>query len=247
MLTVVGCLVESHDFRLVALAACICALSSLTTIFLVSRARRALAWAQAGWLAVAAAAGGFGIWATHFIAMLAYAPGVPGGYNVALTALSLVLAILFVGSGLSAAVLVGRTLAAVVGGAILGLGIAAMHYTGMAAYEVAGHKAWDPTMVAASLALGTILGGAALSVRLGGRGGEATTAWRAPAPPGDLRRPLHRHGCGDGNARPNCHGFRGRGPEGLARHRRGTSQPRHPAAGRGSSRPRRSRSPLCQT
>ncbi|GJD93157.1 EAL domain-containing protein [Methylobacterium iners] len=170
MLTIVGCLVEAHDFRLVALAASICALAALTTVCLVSHARRAEGWGQTGWLAVAAAAGGSGIWATHFIAMLAFAPGVPGGYDVLLTALSLVIAILFVGSGLSVAVRVNGGLAAGLGGAILGLGIAAMHYTGMAAYDVAGHKAWDPATVALSLALGAMLGGAALTIRFSSRG-----------------------------------------------------------------------------
>jgi NO-binding membrane sensor protein with MHYT domain len=170
MLTVVGCLVEAHDFRLVALAAAICALSALTTVCLVSHARRAEAWVQGGWLAVAAAAGGFGIWATHFIAMLAFAPGVPSGYDVALTGLSLVLAVILVGSGLSLAVLFGGRAAAWAGGTILGLGIAAMHYTGMAAYDVAGHKAWDPGTVAVSLLIGSALGGAALAAQVGARG-----------------------------------------------------------------------------
>ncbi|APX86059.1 bifunctional diguanylate cyclase/phosphodiesterase [Methylorubrum extorquens] len=170
MLTVVGCLVEAHDFRLVALAAGICALSALTTVCLVSHARRARGWAQVGWLTVAAAAGGSGIWATHFIAMLAFAPGVPSGYDVALTGLSLAIAVALVGSGLSLAVLVGGHAAAWAGGAILGFGIAAMHYTGMAAYVVAGHKTWDPATVVVSLALGGILGGGALAAQVGARG-----------------------------------------------------------------------------
>ncbi len=169
MITVVGCLVETHDFRLVALAVAVCSLASLTTVCLVSHARPAAGWAQAGWLSVAAA-GGSGIWATHFVAMLAFEPGVPGGYDLALTALSLVIAATLAGSGLSLAVLVGGCLAAWAGGAVLGLGIAAMHYTGMAAYDVAGHKAWDPTTVAVSLALGSLLGGAALAAQVGGRG-----------------------------------------------------------------------------
>ncbi|UYW29569.1 EAL domain-containing protein [Methylorubrum extorquens] len=170
MLTVIGCLVEAHDFRLVALAAGICALAVLTTICLVSHARRAAAWSQIGWIAVAAAAGGSGIWATHFIAMLAFAPGVPSGYDVGLTALSLLLAIVLVGAGLSLAVLLGGRAAAWGGGAILGLGIAAMHYTGMAAYDVAGHKSWDPAGVAVSLGLGAILSGAALAAQIEARG-----------------------------------------------------------------------------
>ena len=170
MLTVVGCLVEAHDLRLVVLAAGLCALSALTTICLVSHARRADGWVQGGWLAVAAVAGGSGIWATHFIAMLAFEPGIPGGYDITLTALSFVISIALAGCGLSLAVTVGGLPAAWGGGAILGLGIAAMHYTGMAAYAVAGHKTWDSLTVAVSLALGAVLGGAALATRSGGRG-----------------------------------------------------------------------------
>ena len=170
MLNVVGCLVETHDLRLVVLAAATCGLSALTTVCLVDHARRTAAWVQVGWLAVAAFAGGSGIWATHFIAMLAFAPGVPGGYDLGLTALSLVLAIALVGAGVALSVSVGGRAAAWAGGGVVGLGIAAMHYTGMAAYDVAGHKAWDPAAVAASLALSVLLGGAALSARPGGRG-----------------------------------------------------------------------------
>ncbi|WP_232628142.1 EAL domain-containing protein [Methylobacterium sp. Leaf118] len=170
MLSVVGCLIDTHDVRLVVLAASVCTLSALTTVCIVSHARRASVWLQGGWLAVAAFAGGSGIWATHFIAMLAFAPGVPGGYDVALTILSLVIAILFVGSGVSLSILVGGNRASWAGGAVLGLGIAAMHYTGMAAYDVAGHKAWEPATVALSLALGAVLGGAALAVRFEGSG-----------------------------------------------------------------------------
>ena len=55
------------------------------------------------WLGVAATASGFGIWATHFIAMLAFAPGIPSGYNVMLTVLSLIAAIVLTGIGLGVA------------------------------------------------------------------------------------------------------------------------------------------------
>ncbi len=57
MLNVVGCLVETHDLRLVVLAAATCGLSALTTVCLVDHARRTAAWVQVGWLAVAAFAG----------------------------------------------------------------------------------------------------------------------------------------------------------------------------------------------
>jgi len=45
-----------------------------------------------------------------------------------------------------------------------------MHYTGMAAYDVAGHKAWDPATVGVSVALGILLGGAALATQVRARG-----------------------------------------------------------------------------
>ena len=88
------------------------------------------------WLAVSAISTGFGVWATHFIAMLAFSPGVPTAYNIALTGLSLVAAILLTGAGLAVAVESIAGAGAWLGGAMVGGGIAAMHYTGMAAFEI---------------------------------------------------------------------------------------------------------------
>jgi diguanylate cyclase len=168
MLTVYNCIVNEHDFRLVGLAAIICALASFTAMTLLHHVRKSSGHMRYVWLAVAATATGFGIWATHFIAMLAFSPGIPSGYNVALTAASLVAAIMLTGLGLGVAV--SRTLpgCAWLGGAIVGGGIAAMHYTGMAAFEIAGRIDWDPTLVAASIALGAVIGAIALDVGLRG-------------------------------------------------------------------------------
>jgi NO-binding membrane sensor protein with MHYT domain len=52
---------------------------------------------------VAATSTGFGIWATHFIAMLAFSPGLPSAYNISLTVLSLAVAIIVTGLGLAVA------------------------------------------------------------------------------------------------------------------------------------------------
>ena len=76
MLTVYNCIVNEHDFRLVGLAAVICALASFTAINLLHHVRRSTGQMRYVWLAVAATATGFGIWATHFIAMLAFSPGI---------------------------------------------------------------------------------------------------------------------------------------------------------------------------
>jgi diguanylate cyclase (GGDEF)-like protein len=170
MLTVYNCIVNDHDFRLVGLAALICALASFAAMTLLRHVRRSEGAMRLVWLLVAATATGFGIWATHFIAMLAFSPGIPSGYNVALTAMSLVAAIMLTGIGLHVAVAKTVPGSAPLGGAIVGGGIATMHYTGMAAFEIAGRIEWDPALVVASIALGALIGAAALFVGLRGGG-----------------------------------------------------------------------------
>jgi NO-binding membrane sensor protein with MHYT domain len=98
--------------------------------------------------------------------MLAFSPGMPSGYNVALTSLSLVAAIVLTGVGFAVAVAPNLPASASIGGAIVGGGIAAMHYTGMAAFEVQGHILWDPVLVSASITLGALFGAIALPVGL---------------------------------------------------------------------------------
>jgi NO-binding membrane sensor protein with MHYT domain len=77
MLTVYNCVFYEHDLRLVGLAAVICALASFTAISLLHHVRRSTGHMWRIWLAVSATSTGFGIWATHFIAMLAFSPGIP--------------------------------------------------------------------------------------------------------------------------------------------------------------------------
>jgi diguanylate cyclase (GGDEF)-like protein/PAS domain S-box-containing protein len=166
MLKVVGCFTGSHDFWLVSLAATICALAATACVELLRHAHKATRRMRAVWLCVAALAGGSGIWATHFVAMLAFEPGLPSAYRIGLTGLSLVYAIALTGLGLAVALTRVVPFAPALGGAVLGMGIAAMHYTGMTAFEIAGHIAWDPVLVAASLVFGGLLGGFALPVAL---------------------------------------------------------------------------------
>ncbi|QRE74197.1 EAL domain-containing protein [Methylobacterium aquaticum] len=170
MLKVYGCIIEQHDLWLVGLAALVCTVAAGTCIGLLRHAGRLKGWLHRLWLGIAAVAGGSGIWATHFIAMLAFEPALPSGYDLGLTALSLVYAVLLTGAGLTIAQLRWLPAAPVLGGVILGGGIAAMHYTGMAAYEIAGRVEWDPLLVAASLVLGSLLGAAGLAVAMGAGG-----------------------------------------------------------------------------
>ena len=166
MLKIYNCIATAHDLRLVGLAVVICGLASFATISLLRYAASTKDQMRYIWIGVAATSGGFGIWATHFIAMLAFTPGVPSGYNIFLTIVSLLAAVLLCGAGL--AIALTRTSRAMpwIGGAVVGGGIAAMHYLGMAAFEIQGVILWDWPMVAASIALGGLIGAAALPAGL---------------------------------------------------------------------------------
>ena len=175
MLKVYNCIATAHDLWLVGLAAIICALASYAAINLLRHARGSIGHMRGVWLAVSAVTTGFGIWATHFIAMLAFAPGIPSGYNIKLTFLSLIAAILLTGVGLAVAMRPNWSLGPWLGGAIVAGGIAAMHYTGMAAFEIAGIILWDPVLVVASIVIGAVIGAAALPAGLRGR----SEKWKA--------------------------------------------------------------------
>ncbi|ATU92948.1 MHYT domain-containing protein [Phyllobacterium zundukense] len=162
MLTVYNCIVNEHDLRLVLLAATVCIFASYAAANLLRHARRAIH--KQFWAWVVAVAFGCGIWATHFIAMLAFSPNLPHGYNAMLTAASLLMAIAMTGLGALFAVTSERPNADLAGGAIIGAGIAAMHFTGMAAFEVEGRIVWNPVLVTMAVALGIVFGAAAVCV-----------------------------------------------------------------------------------
>lgn len=151
MLNLYLCIRDQHDWRLVALAGVVCVLSTLVAVFLLHQAQVAEARARIRWLLTSGLATGFGIWATHFIAMLGYDPGVVAGYRADFTVLSLLIAVLATTAGF---LLVFRRddIVGVTGGGILaGGGIAAMHYTGMQAVELPGQFLWSPGYVLVSL------------------------------------------------------------------------------------------------
>src|SRR4029453_17730540 len=94
----------------------------------------------------------------------AYDSGSMAGYNIGITLLSLVLAIVTVAAGLRIALHNGSRITIALGGAVVGLGVAAMHYTGMAALEVPARISWSLDLVVTSVLLGCVLGALALSV-----------------------------------------------------------------------------------
>jgi diguanylate cyclase (GGDEF)-like protein len=164
MFRVLGCLTDEHDWRLVLLAGLVCFVASIVAVNIFHRAIASQARTRLVWIAIAGAAIGYGIWATHFIAMLAYEPGVSTAYGVVLTALSLATAVVLTSTGLGVAASDPGRWRAPVGGAIIGAGIASMHYLGMWALEVPGRVTWSLDLVFASIVLGMLFGYAALAI-----------------------------------------------------------------------------------
>ena len=95
--------------------------------------------------------------------MLAYQPGVPTAYGLALTASSLGAAVILTSSGFSFAANDPTRWGTPIGGGVIGAGIASMHYLGMWALEVPGRVTWSLDLVLVSIALGVLFGFAALA------------------------------------------------------------------------------------
>nr|WP_303705822.1 EAL domain-containing protein [Brevundimonas naejangsanensis] len=112
----------------------------------------------ASWVFLGALAGGATIWCTHFVAMIAYRPGVEIAYEPLLTGVSLAIAIVGVGLALGGATIRGRFMPAL-GGAVFGLAVAAMHFVGMAAMAVEAVVHWSYAYVAVAL-IGSVVFGA---------------------------------------------------------------------------------------
>src|SRR5882724_9796993 len=122
----------SFDLALVILSVVIATAASYTALDLAGRIRASTGRARQAWLAAASVAMGGGIWSMHFVAMLAFLMPMPVAYDVGLTALSLVVAVLVTGAAF-AVVSRGRATGLELGlaGLFMGAGICAMHYIGM--------------------------------------------------------------------------------------------------------------------
>ena len=128
---------ESYDGSLVVVSFLIAALAGYAALSISDRIRSAIhAPARNAWLVTGAITMGIGIWAMHFIGMLAYALPVPINYDVGGTLVSIIPGI--IASGVALYVLAAeeiRIARLVAGGTVMGLGIGAMHYAGMAALQ----------------------------------------------------------------------------------------------------------------
>jgi diguanylate cyclase (GGDEF)-like protein/PAS domain S-box-containing protein len=148
----------SYDYRLVALSVVLAMVASYAALDLAGRITAAHGWARAIWLGAGAAAMGLGIWAMHYVGMLALTMPVPIFYHLPTVLFSLLAAM---SAAVVALFVVSRRemnwWQAIAGSVVMGGGIAAMHYTGMAAMRCAAVIVYDRRLVALSIVLAIVI------------------------------------------------------------------------------------------
>jgi two-component system, sensor histidine kinase and response regulator len=155
-----------HHPGLVVAAYTMASFASYTAFHLVDRVRSAgSAGIRAAWLATAGLSMGSGIWAMHFIAMLAVVIEVPVNYDPWLTALSAVFAMIASAVAFDLVAVARPKLANLATSAVvLGGGIGLMHYTGMAALRMPARILYDPYLFALSIVVAVTLSAAAILI-----------------------------------------------------------------------------------
>jgi diguanylate cyclase (GGDEF)-like protein len=136
---------------------------SWLTMSLFSRARRTRKVSRILWSILCGVIGGATIWSTHFISMVAFDPGLKHAYNSYLTSISLASAIITTTAGMMVAAYGRRSWYVELGGAVVGGGIALMHFLGMAGYRVEGRITHDLLLDTAAVAMGIIFASIAVN------------------------------------------------------------------------------------
>lgn len=153
----------SYNYWLVALSYIIAVVASYTALELSRRVSHSTGAAAKAWLGAGAVSMGIGIWTMHFIGMLAFSMPMTVSYDVGLTLVSLLVAIGAAAFAIFAASRKQNSFRKIlVGGLLLGAGIAAMHYTGMAAMVMDATIAYDMGIVAMSVVIAVAAACAAL-------------------------------------------------------------------------------------
>jgi diguanylate cyclase (GGDEF)-like protein/PAS domain S-box-containing protein len=169
---------DSYDYRLVTLSVALAMFASYAALDLAGRVTSTQGWVRAIWLSAGAAAMGLGIWAMHYVGMLALTTPMPVFYHLPTVAVSLFAAICASGAALF---VVSRPKMSswqeVAGSVVMGGGIAAMHYIGMAAMRCSAVIVYDRRIVALSIGLAIVISWVALRLAFQVRD-EKRTSWR---------------------------------------------------------------------
>jgi two-component system, sensor histidine kinase and response regulator len=167
-------LVGSYDYRLVALSVVIAILASYAALDLAGRVTSARGTARLAWLSGGATTMGIGIWSMHYVGMLAFRLPIPVQYDWPTVLLSLLAAIF--ASAIALFVVSRETMgvfAAVLGSMLMGVGIAAMHYIGMAAMRLMAMCHYSSGLVILSVVLAIVISFVALWLTFRLRGDTA--------------------------------------------------------------------------
>ncbi|MEJ1936378.1 MHYT domain-containing protein, partial [Nostoc sp. NIES-2111] len=155
----------NYDIRLSLFSIAIAILTAYTTLDLAGRVAQAKSQERSRWVAGGAITMGTGIWAMHFIAMLAFSLPVPIYYDWLMVVASVLPAILASGLALCLISLPEINLLLLLSGSILmGVGISAMHYIGMAAVRLSATVSYDLNIVVLSIAIAILISLVALWV-----------------------------------------------------------------------------------
>lgn len=164
MWAIISCITTQHNLWLVALAAVMCISGCFISLRLYPRTLNTNGLEKTGWQFLSAFAAGCTIWSTHFIAMLGHEPTAHITFDPFLTILSLMIVITGSFLGIIIAGLANNRTVQATGGALFGLSIAAMHYTGMFAYRLTGLVEWDQSYIIASLIIAVIFSALSLII-----------------------------------------------------------------------------------
>jgi signal transduction histidine kinase/ActR/RegA family two-component response regulator len=152
-----------YEFPLVLVSILVAMFASYTALDLAGRIKRSHGKSAARWVVAGAFALGSGIWAMHFIGMLAFRLPLPVGYDVGLTFVSWLLPVVVCGLALWPLHAPQVSAPQLLWGAVLmGIGINTMHYTGMAAMRMSPGIVYDPLLFAASIVIAISASGGAL-------------------------------------------------------------------------------------
>jgi NO-binding membrane sensor protein with MHYT domain len=158
----------SYNPWLVILSGIIAMLAGYVMLEIGSQATRTVGAKRNFWLAIGAGAMGMGIWAMHFIAMLAFSIPARISYNFLLVAVSLVVAAIASWQGLFIVSRPTMTAPILVAGSIcMGIAIAGMHYIGMAAMNVEADLTYNPVLLMLSIAIAIVVSGVAMEIAFG--------------------------------------------------------------------------------
>jgi NO-binding membrane sensor protein with MHYT domain/two-component sensor histidine kinase len=164
----------TYNSWLVVLSVLVAMVVAYTALKLADRVAAAAGSGGRYWLLGGAAAMGIGIWSMHFVGMLAFSVPIPLRYNVFTTLASLAIAIFT--SGFALAIASRRDLSLrrlAVSAVVMGAGICAMHYTGMAAIQIMPVITYDPLLVLTSIAIAVTASFAALWLAFKLRSGQS--------------------------------------------------------------------------